>query len=157
MKWEKWLENWDMTSLKIKAPFLDMTWSPQEKDKDAAWELYIELLTRVSTQALPPADGDEATALESIHSLFQITREVIKNHGRDCFEFSKIAIVVLNQVIRPFTAKWHKLLLDGSFEDKENCVLFRNDLCNLQIKLRIYTRMLGDMAGVESDLTEIEQ
>ena len=35
MKWKKWLENWDMTSLKIKTPFLEMDWNPQEKDKDA--------------------------------------------------------------------------------------------------------------------------
>jgi len=47
MKLGKWLENWDMKSLKIKAPFLEMEWNPQEADKDAAWELYIELLTRM--------------------------------------------------------------------------------------------------------------
>ena len=28
MKWSKWLENWDMTSLKIKASFLEMEWKP---------------------------------------------------------------------------------------------------------------------------------
>ena len=50
MKWAKWLENWDMTSLKISAPFLEMEWNPAEPDKDAAWELYIELLTRITTQ-----------------------------------------------------------------------------------------------------------
>ena len=37
MKWRKWLENWDMTKLNIKTPFLDMEWAPQEKDKDAYW------------------------------------------------------------------------------------------------------------------------
>jgi hypothetical protein len=44
MKWSKWLEQWDMTSLKLKTPFLDMEWKPQDEDKNAAWELYIELL-----------------------------------------------------------------------------------------------------------------
>ena len=109
MKWSKWLEQWDMTSLKIKTPFLDMEWKPQDEDKAAAWELYIELLTRITTQNLHIEHGDEMTALTSIHSIFSITRDVMKNNGRHCIEFTKIAIVVLNQVVRPFTAKWHGL------------------------------------------------
>ena len=107
MKWKKWLENWDMTSLKINLKFLEMEWKPQEADKNAAWELYIEMLTRIATQKLPKEHGDEVRALESVHSLFPLTRETIKRHGRECEEFTKIAIVVLNQIVRPFTAKWH--------------------------------------------------
>lgn len=29
MKWKKWLENWDMTSLKITTPFLEAEFQPQ--------------------------------------------------------------------------------------------------------------------------------
>lgn len=155
MKWRKWLENWDMTSLKINLRFLEMEWSPQEADKNAAWELYIEMLTRIATQYLEPEEGDEATALESIHKLFELTRNIIKTYGRECFEFTKIAIVVLNQIIRPFTAKWHGELISGSFADAEKCKLFRTDLEVLQKELRKYTKMLADMASVE-DLTELE-
>lgn len=155
MKWKKWLENWDMTSLKISAPFLEMEWSPKDEDKAAAWELYVELLTRITTQKLKLEDGDEKTALDSIFSLFPITRDVLKNNTRHCTEFTKIAIVVLNQVIRPFTAKWHRLSLEGAFDDSVKCNEFRNDLEQLQIKLRQYTKMLAHMAGVE-DFTELE-
>jgi len=70
MKWQEWLEKWSMTSLKIKTPFLESEWSPKDKDKDASWELYIELLTRIATQPLPQDHGDEKTALESVHKLF---------------------------------------------------------------------------------------
>jgi hypothetical protein len=154
MKWKDWLENWDMTSLKINTPFLEMEWHPQEADKNAAWELYIELLTRVSTQGLAPEAGDEETALASIFSLFGITRDVLKRHGRKCEEFTKIAVVVLNQVIRPFTANWHKLKMEGAFKNKDICKEFREELSLLQQKLKNYTKMLADMAGVE-DLTEI--
>ncbi len=59
MKWRNWFENWDLTTLKIKAPFLEMEWNPAEPDREAAWELYVELLTRVTTQSLAPNDGDE--------------------------------------------------------------------------------------------------
>ena len=155
MKWRKWLENWDMTKLNIKTPFLDMEWAPQEKDKDAAWDMYIELLTRITTQRLAPDHGDEKTALESVYSLFGITRQVIRAHGRDCINFTKIAIVILNQIIRPFTAKWHKLCLQDAFNDEEQCLTFRKELENLQIDLSKYTKMLADMAGVEK-LTELE-
>ena len=155
MKWKKWLENWDMTSLQIKTPFLDMEWKPQEADKAAAWDLYVELLTRITTQPLPKEHGDEQTALNSVFALFALTRDVLKKHGRDAEEFAKIAIVVLNQVIRPFTAKWHKLSIDGAFTKKERCEEFREELKKLQLILSTYTKMLSDMAGVE-DLTSLE-
>ena len=155
MKWGKWLENWDMTSLKIKTPFLDMEWKPQDEDKSAAWDLYIELLTRITTQPLAEQDGDETTALTSVYSLFGLTRTTIKSNGRHCIEFTKIAVVVLNQIIRPFTAKWHKKSLEDAFSKPDECQQFRSELAELQRKLRTYTKMLADMAGVE-DLTEWE-
>lgn len=156
MKWQQWLDKWGMSSLKIKTPFLDMEFKPQDVDRDAAWELYIELLTRIATQPLDVEHGDEKTALDSIHSLFGITRQVLKNHSRYCNEFAKIAIVVLNQVVRPFTAKWHKLSLSDCFSDEKQCQLFRQELSDLQIELRKYTKMLADMADVE-DLTDLEK
>lgn len=156
MKWSKWLENWDMTSLKINASFLEMEWKPQDEDKAAAWELYVELLTRVTTQPLDLQHGDEKTALDSVFALFAITRQVLKNNTRNCTEFTKIAIVVLNQVIRPFTAKWHRLSLEGGFNDSEKRMEFRTELALLQTTLKKYTKMLADMAGVE-DLTTLEE
>ena len=155
MKWRKWLENWDLTSLKIKTPFLEMDWRPQDEDKAAAWEMYIELLTRITTQPLDTEHGDEKTALESVYSLFPITRQVLKNNTRYCIEFAKLAIVILNQIIRPFTAKWHRLYLQGAFDDPKERAKFRNELDSLQVTLRKYARMLADMAGVE-DLTVLE-
>lgn len=156
MKWIEWLKKWEMSGLRIKAPFLEMEWSPKNADRDAAWDLYIELLTRITTQLLKAEHGDEQTALTSIFSLFASTREVIKKYGRDSIEFTKIAIIVLNQIIRPFTANWHKLSLQGAFDDKKKCEIFRNELAVLQIQLKNYTKMLADMAGVE-DLSELEE
>jgi hypothetical protein len=62
---------------------------------------------------------------------------------------------VLNQIIRPFTAKWHKPSIEGGFKDKAVCDDFRQELAALQVKLQNYAKMLADMAGVE-DLTELE-
>ncbi|NTV99592.1 MAG: hypothetical protein HGA70_10580 [Chlorobiaceae bacterium] len=155
MRLRKWLEKWEMTSLKINIRFLEMDWEPNSYDEDAAWELYIELLTRIATQHHSPEHGDEKSALDSIHALFGLTRGILKAHTRNCQQFSRIAIPVLNQIVRPFTAKWHRLSMAGAFSDESQCSRFRDELFALQEELRKYTRMLGAMAGVE-DMTGLE-
>ena len=156
IRWDEWLEKWKMTYLKINLKFLEMDWEPSDPDRAAAWDLYVELLTRITTQPLPAEYGDESTALESIHSLFPLTRETLRRHGRGCKEFSKIAIVILNQIVRPFTARWHKDSLAGAFDDAAQRETFRDELAQLQGQLRVYSGMLAEMAGVE-DLTELEE
>ena len=156
MKLKEWLKNWKLEKLKFNAVYLEAEITFNNADKKAAWDMYVELLTRVATQHLEPEHGDEKTALTSIFSLFSITREVLKKHGSDCVEFAKIAIIVLNQVIRPFTAKWHKKSLENAFESANECASFREELRQLQMELRKYTKMLSEVAGVE-DLTDIEK
>lgn len=156
MQWKKWLDNWDMTSLKINLKFLQMEWQPRDPDKAAIWEMYIELLTPITTQPLSPQTGDEQAALDSVYSLFPATREIIRRHGRDCGEFTKLAVEELNRIMRFFTARWHRLALAGALQDKQQCQQFRNDLAILQEQLRKYTGMLASMAGVE-DLSELEK
>lgn len=149
------LQKTGMTSLRFTLPYLQMEWTPKDADKDAAWALYIELLTRITTQPLPVEHGDEKTALDSVYSLFAITRDIIKEQGPDCINFTKIAIVVLNQVIRPFTAKWHRKSLAGDFDRESERSVFREELASLQVELSKYARMLADIAEVE-DLTDLE-
>ena len=156
MKLKDLFEKWGLEKLKVKTPILDLEWAPDDPDKNAAWELYIELLTRITTQRLPEEHGDEKTALDSVFSLFKTTREVLKRNGRGCVQFTRIAVIVLNQVVRPFTAKWHGLSLEGAFDDKGKCKTFRIELIELQNDLYNYTKMLADMADVE-DLTELEE
>jgi len=155
MKLRELLEEWGMTSLKINLGILQSEWKPNDYDKIASWEMYIELLTRITTQPLPESNGDEATALASIHSLFATTRNILKEHGRYGQEFTKLAIIVLNQIIRPFTTKWHSLSYQGVFDEFEQCNIFRDELQTLQVELQKYSRLLASIAGVE-DLTGIE-
>lgn len=156
MKFSELIEKSGMTSLKMSPTFLQTEWTPKAADKDAAWSLYVELVTRITTQPLPTEQGDEKTALDSVYSLFAVTREVIKEQGPDCINFTKIAVVVLNQVIRPFTAEWHRKRVAGAFESFEECVTFREELAFLQVELRKYSRLLADIIGVE-DLTDLEE
>ena len=154
MQLKKLLEKWDLTSLKIKAPFLEMEWQPNDEDKTAAWELYIELITRAATQRMAPDEGDEAAALKSIYELFPLTRDTIKRNGRYCINFTRIAVVVLNQKVLPFTSKWHPRTIAGALGEADKQA-FRAELRDLQTDLRNYTRLLADLADVE-DLTDLE-
>lgn len=149
MKIEKLFENWDMKGLKLNLGFLATEWEPQVKDSEAAWEMYVELLTRIATQPLPDSSGMESSALTSVYSLFDITRGILRKYGKDSIGFAKIAIIVLNQIVRPFTARWHKLSEEGAFQNQEQCILFRKELRVLQVNLKNYMGMLAEIAGVE--------
>src|SRR6266481_9330396 len=140
MKRRDFLEKWGLSSLKIKLGFLEGEFRPQDPDRAAAWDLYVELLTRITTQYLPPEDGDEEAALQSVFVIFPLTREILRKHGSGAGEFAKLAIPVLNQIIRPFTAKWHKLSKAGAFADKARCAGFRDELAILQVRLQCYAQ-----------------
>ena len=155
MKRRDFLEQWGLTSLKINVGFLEGEFKPGDPDRAAAWELYVELLTRTTTQLLLTDAGDEETALNSVFAIFPVTREILRRHGSGSGEFAKLAIPVLNQVIRPFTAKWHRSLLAGGLKNPEDCRRFRSELATLQLTLQKYTRALAAMAQVE-DLTSLE-
>ena len=138
-----------MTGLKLNLGFLETEWEPQIKDSEAAWEIYVELLTRIATQPLSDDSGIETSALDSVYSLFGITRDILRKYGKDSIGFAKIAIIILNQVIRPFTARWHKLSMEGAFQDPNQVSVFRSELQDLQVNLQNYMGMLAEIAGVE--------
>ena len=74
--------------------------------------------------------------------------------ARHANQFANIAIVVLKQKVRAFTAHWHKAALAGAFNDLVQCQRFRTELAELQEVLTHYAGLLSDLAGVE-DLTRI--
>ncbi len=143
--------------------FLKKTWGtdPQQVDSNqkAAWDLYVEMETRIIRQPLPPNHGDEQKALDSVFSLFQTTREILHEQGPNCADFAKIAIEILNQKVRPFTAEWHSRSIAGAFTEPAACAEFRAELESLQEVLRAYTRTLAVLAGVEdvTSLSDTEQ
>lgn len=155
MKLNELFGRFHLEKVKLNLALVKLEMSFEDADRDAAWELYIEMLTRIVTQPLPHDVGDDKTALDSVYSLFPVTREILRRRGRSTVKFSMIAIPVLNQIVRPFTTKWHRESLDSAFDDDERCGEFRQELVALQDELRNYNRMLAEIAGVE-DLTDLE-
>lgn len=77
--------------------------------------LYVELATRITTQKLHYRSGDEETAVKSLHSLFGLTRELLAKHPA-ASDFHMAALVILNNILRPYTARWHGWMT----QDREN-------------------------------------
>lgn len=111
-------------------------WQPSEADRDAAWGFYNALQTRVLVEPLRYRHGDEAAALESVYKLFGITRELLETHGRDAQGFGMLARSVLNQDVRPFTSRWHRLQLTGKLNRQDHRRHFRSSLSKLQASLQ---------------------
>ena len=104
---QDWYRRFNLDSVRINVGVASANISFSDADRDAAWELYIEMLTRIVTQPLPREVGDEQTALDSVYALFGITREILasarpRHHSihkdcRACFEpgrasvYSKVA------------------------------------------------------------------
>lgn len=151
-------------------PFhLGGTWEPDEREVEAAWEMYIELATRISTQGLEDDEGILREALTSLHDLFSITREILRRFGPTVarkkgdgsHSFAELAIYVLNYAIRPVLAKWHPLLQaheasrpqERSAAEHEagwdRSAELRGVLETLRVTLVEYANLLAFVAGVE--------
>ncbi len=109
-------------SVSVNIPYVggvQATWEPDESEQKAAWEMYVELVTRISVVELQPDEGLLREALTSLYSIFQSTREIMRRHGPsvarpkgpDQMSFGYLAVLVLNRALRPVLAKWHPLLL----------------------------------------------
>jgi len=95
-------------------------WVADEAQQRAAWEMYVELVTRVSVQPLESDEGLLREALASLYSLFGETRRILREYGpgvakpakKKFLSFGAIAVDVLNVWLRPVLSKWHPLLAD---------------------------------------------
>ncbi|MFT4107000.1 MAG: hypothetical protein QM657_14695 [Lacrimispora sp.] len=142
-----------MDEFSICTPFFEATLKQNDASKIASWMLFIELSTRVSTQPLHDMQGCEHTALESIYKLFDITRNILKEYGREAESFSMLSICMLNLCLRPFTSRWHRIFCDEVLSDHDKEV-FRYELKELQVKLLAFTALLLQMSEV-SDFSNI--
>jgi hypothetical protein len=148
MKIRDLFEKWGLKEEELTVPFGGATFAPRDADRAAAWDLYVELMTRIATQRLKEGEGDEQAALASLFKLWELLREALKAHP-GCTEFAKLAIPFFNQRLRPFTARWHRRELAGAFADPATCKIFRVELEQLRQEILHFTGMLSEIAAVE--------
>ncbi len=111
------------------------TWSADASEQKAAWELYVELITRIAVVKLKPNEGMLREALNSLQSLFPTTREILRKHGfkiasakkKNGISLGFIAVAILNKIIRPLLAKWHPLLHDYEHQRKKRISALKHE------------------------------
>lgn len=149
---------------------IEGTWEPDECERKAAWEMYVELITRVSIVELKPDEGLLREALSSLYTLFDTTRKILRKYGpsiaqpkgKDNLSFGYLSVAILNLVLRPVLAKWHPLLLDYESTKKstESSLVhernwdryeeMRQVLNDVRKELIEYAELLAQVAGVPS-------
>jgi hypothetical protein len=136
-----------------------------EAMRRAAWALYVELTTRITTQTLEIDQGLLREALNSLYSLFASTREILRESGPDVGtsleSVGGVALTVLNVGLRPFLTKWHPALSAweaqrptdvGPKEHEKNWSeepQLRNELKLLRENLEEYVHALAEVIGVK--------
>ena len=133
-----------------------------EAEARAAWSLYVELATRVAVRPIEEGSGFARESLSSLYSLFGTTREVLRQAGPEIADgpdaLGPLAIRVLNDGLRPFTARWHTRLRNfeaaagsGHVDESEWPLRaeFDAELRDVQQELTKYVAVLAKLAGVE--------
>jgi hypothetical protein len=133
-------------------------WESDPSERRAAWDLYVELVTRVAVDQTPTPAGGEAEAIGSLYSLFSATRDILKSAGPDIARSREsvgaIALAVLNLGVRPFLSKWHSRFEDWKASGQHdhgawpNAEEFRKEMRTLQSSLAEYAAALAVIAGI---------
>ena len=105
-------------SLGLPGMSISGSWEPDDAERTAAWELLVELSTRVTAVDLADDEGTSREALDSLFGLFSTTRDIMRSHGPGVarssgtgnLSFGVIAVRVLNDVLRPVLSEWHPRL-----------------------------------------------
>lgn len=155
-----------LRSLSLNLPFglggVDVEVS--EAEVRAAWELYVEYATRITTVRLEPGAGSARETLTSVYSLFATTREVLRPAGPEIADgptaLGPLAIDILNAGLRPFLVRWHTELRileqqaavsgapAGGELPADRRAVFDAELDELRAGLDDYVTALAQIAGI---------
>ena len=132
-----------------------------DADKQPAYELWTELSTRITMRRLHYRSGEEEAAAASIYGLFGKCRRLMLEHpGAQAFQ--ELALCLLNETLRSYTARWHGWMTKDAEERDRNgkAVLkfsdewvrrqFRKELRSLQPRLIGFLNALEAMKDARS-------
>ncbi|MET7638088.1 hypothetical protein [Streptomyces sp. NPDC005438] len=138
----------------------EMSFTTKTDMRQAAQRMFFQAATRVATRPLDDGSGNLREALTSLKILFDLYREPLEGHatpppparGDSVYE---LALDMLNFELAPFLSRWHPRLREfeehhperDESEWPENAA-FREELRQLQARLRPYVVGLGEIAGI---------
>ncbi|NRQ32363.1 hypothetical protein HII36_11005 [Nonomuraea sp. NN258] len=150
-----------LTEVKVSLPQVSqLTFMVNNESRNVAWKLFVEAMTRVSTQPLDDEEGLTREALSSLYGLFATVRDTLKSSrpsvpapGGQTVEH--LAIKMLNQELRPFLSKWHPRLRafeqarpDAPESEWPENAACRAELREVQQRLHGYAMGFAKLAGV---------
>lgn len=145
----------DSVSLNLPWGIGGVTVKVTAEQKRAAWALYVEYKTRIAGTALERGAGSPQEALTSLRTLFDSTRQVLREAGPDVAHgrraLGPLAILALNDGLRPFLVKWHTTFLGMGESDELTAAqrsTFDDELTALRGELIDYIDEIGKIAGV---------
>jgi hypothetical protein len=127
---------------------LQGVWHPNEAEQAGAWDLLVELVTRISVVGLKEDEGRLDAALASYAAIFGAARGALQRHGpsvaaqrRGELSFAIIVAHLLNRVMRPVTGWWHPRVaqLDAEQETK-----LRGTLAELSRLVTEYAKVFAE-------------
>ena len=95
-----------LKSLNINLPFGlgGATIEINENQQHAAWALYVEMATRVAGEELKPGMGSAREALNSLYSLFETTRAVLREADKQELFSSPHRLLIVSLVLKGLAA-----------------------------------------------------
>ncbi len=83
------------------------TWKPDDSERQAAWEMYVELVTRIAVVRLQPEEGLLREALSSLYSVFDSTRQILRERGPNVAQpkgggdlsFGYLSVTILKRLV----------------------------------------------------------
>ena len=149
-----------LTEVRIRVPQLsEMTFVVNNDTQQVAWQLFVDSVTRVSTQRLSDEEGLLRESLTSLYRLFSTTRDVLRSarpttHGQGV-TVEYLAVRLLNSELRPFLSTWHPRLREFeeahpelSESDWPYAAQCRAELATVQANSRTYVLGFARLAGV---------
>ncbi|WP_395359643.1 hypothetical protein ACHGLA_06145 [Streptomyces sp. YH02] len=143
-----------LTEVKVTIPQLsELTFAVNNDSRQVAWHMFVETVTRVSTQPLADDEGVVREALTSMYGLFATTRETLKATrpspvvpSGQTVEY--LAITMLNRELRPFLSKWHPRLseFEAAHRDSPESEWTDNTACRAELQ-RVQQHIHGYAAG----------
>ncbi|WP_233580868.1 toll/interleukin-1 receptor domain-containing protein [Streptomyces triticirhizae] len=133
-------------------------------ERAAAFDLQIELVTRVGVQRLGPEQGSLREALDSLYALFGVTRDVLHRMSGETVGprvLPGVALRVANEHLRPFLSTWHPALQaweatrppgTGAVEHEQrwaDAPRIRAELAELAEPLTSAARELAGLCGID--------
>lgn len=157
-------DEWRVTEIEIATLGQKVKLANSGSQRRVAWSLFVETTTRIATEPISDAQGDDNLVLKSLYDLFQASRKsimemeptrVLPSRRKNLDTVETYVLTMLNQDLRPFLSKWHPIWdawqranPGAPSSDWPQHITFRNDLKILQPKIRARAIGLGEIAGV---------